>query len=87
MFDARFPPGSVPVALRETACGRGLVALRPIDEGDLLLSIPWRHTVHVFEDGDDDPDDLRLALELLRVLDDGGDATLLMHLGARAEKE
>jgi hypothetical protein len=73
MFDARFPPGSVPVALRETACGRGLVALRPIDEGDLLLSIPWRHTVHVFEDGDDDPDDLRLALELLRVLDDGGD--------------
>ena len=73
MFDARFPPGSVPVAVRETACGRGLVALRPIDEGDLLLSIPWRHTVHVFEDGDDDPDDLRLALELLRVLDDGGD--------------
>ena len=72
MFDARFPPGSVPVAVRETACGRGLVALRPIDEGDLLLSVPWRHTVHVFEGGDDDPDDLRLALELLRVLD-GGD--------------
>ena len=72
MFDARFPPGSVPVALRETACGRGLVALRPIDEGDLLLSVPWRHTVHVFEGGHDDPDDLRLALELLRVLDGGG---------------
>jgi hypothetical protein len=72
MFDARFPPGSVPVAVRETACGRGLVALRPIDEGDLLLSVPWRHTVHVFEGGHDDPDDLRLALELLRVLDGGG---------------
>ena len=73
MFDARFPLGSVPVAVRETACGRGLVALRPIDEGDLLLSIPWRHAVHVFEGGHEDPDDLRLALELLRVLDSGGD--------------
>ena len=68
MFNERFSPGSVPVELRETDCGRGLVALHPIKEGDLLLSMDWKHTVHVFEDGYDDPDDLRLALELLRVL-------------------
>jgi len=73
MFDEQFPPGTIPLDLRETACGRGLVALDPIVEGDLLLSFPWKHTVHVFEDGYDDPDDLRLALELLRVLNHGGD--------------
>ena len=68
MFTERFPPGSVSVALQETPCGRGLVALVPIKEGDLLMQIPWKHTIHVFEDGYDDPDDLRLALELLKVI-------------------
>ena len=58
---------------RVTECGRGLVATAPIEEGEVLLSVPWEETIHVTEDGYDDPDDVRLAMELLHVLNHGGD--------------
>jgi len=73
LFSARFPPGSTKLDLRETSCGRGLVATARIAPGEVLVAVPWRETVRVFEDGHDDPDDVRLALELLRVLNEGGD--------------
>jgi hypothetical protein len=59
--------------LRETATGRGLVATAPVAPGDVLITVPWREAIHVLEDGYADGDDLRLAMELLHVLDDGDD--------------
>ena len=49
------------------------MATARIAPGEVLVAVPWRETVRVFEDGHDDPDDVRLALELLRVLNEGGD--------------
>ena len=72
-FQERFPSGSTKLDLRVTECGRGLVATAPIEEGEVLLSVPWDETIHVTEDGYDDPDDVRLAMELLHVLNHGGD--------------
>ena len=72
-FQERFPSGSTKLDLRVTECGRGLVATAPIEEGEVLLSVPWEETIHVTEDGYDDPDDVRLAMELLHVLNHGGD--------------
>ena len=71
-FQERFPSGSTKLDLRVTECGRGLVATAPIEEGEVLLSVPWEETIHVTEDGYDDPDDVRLAMELLHVLNHGG---------------
>ena len=74
MFADAFPASSgVKLELRETSCGRGLVATSAIAPGETLLSVPWKCSIHVLEDGSDTKDDVRLALELLRVLNDGGD--------------
>ena len=74
LFSKRFCKGSgVHLELRETATGRGLVATAPVAPGDVLITVPWREAIHVLEDGYADGDDLRLAMELLHVLDDGDD--------------
>lgn len=70
LFSVRFPPTTgCKLELRATSCGRGLVATAPIAQGETLVSVPWRESVHVIENGHDD--DLRLALALLDVLEAG----------------
>ena len=61
-FEAKYTPGMTEYLVPA-----------PIEEGEALLSVPWEETIHVMEDGYDDPDDVRLAMELLRVLNHGGD--------------
>ena len=72
-FQERFPSGSTSSTSASPSAVEGLVATAPIEEGEVLLSVPWEETIHVTEDGYDDPDDVRLAMELLHVLNHGGD--------------
>ena len=52
MFSERFPLGGtsgMKLDLRDTACGRGLVATEAIAEGETLITVPWqgeREDVH-----------------------------------------
>jgi hypothetical protein len=42
MFSERFPPSSgTKLDLRDTTCGRGLVATEAIAEGETLIAVPW----------------------------------------------
>lgn len=55
MFTERFSPSTsgVKLDLRDTACGRGLVATGAIAEGETLLAVPWNQAIHVYEVGDE----------------------------------